>query len=240
MAGSAKSVFRLMLFSMLTLGIAVGALHFSGNSSMPMVDDAINRLPIEMVSWTGLRSSEPVVIGTWPPVKGERYPELLLRDHNGQQVRLSDFAGKVILMELVAVPCQGCQALAGGNERGGFAGVPVQRGLESIHQYARRFAGVELGRDDVVFVQLLLYGRSMSSPTRAEVAGWAEHFRMTGSERTIVLQGDASMLGRETYQLIPGFHLIDEQFVLRYDSCGHHPEDDLYRDLLPALGRMVR
>ncbi len=43
-----------------------------------------------------------------------------------------------------------------------------------------------------------------------------------------------------TYQKIPGFHLIDREFVLTHDSSGHHPEDDLYRDLLPALGQMVR
>lgn len=240
MSRAAKSMLRLMLGSLLTLAITFAILLVIGKSPMPIIDEAINRLPIEMVSWTGLRSAEPVVIGQWPPVKGELYPDLILHDQNGDVVRLSDFAGKVILLELAAVPCQGCQAFAGGHELGGFAGVPVQRGLESIHQYARRFAGVELGNDDVVFVQLLLYGRSMSSPSPAEVAGWANHFHMARSAKTIVLRGDASMLGTDTYRMIPGFHLIDDQFVLRYDSSGHRPEDDLYRDLLPALGRMVR
>jgi hypothetical protein len=72
----------------------------------------------------------------YEPVKGERYPDLILRDQNGDAVRLSDFAGKVILLELAAVPCKGCQAFAGGQERGGFAGVPVQRGLDSRISYS--------------------------------------------------------------------------------------------------------
>ncbi len=239
MAHLAKSVLRLILVCSLAFPIAFAILFVSGKSPMPIIDEAINRLPIETVSWTGLRSAEPVVIGKWPPVKGERYPDVVLRDQNGEVVRLSELAGEVILLELAAVPCKGCQAFAGGQELGGFAGVPVQRGLESIHHYARRYAGIDLKKDDVVFVQLLLYGKSMSSPTQAEVAGWAKHFQMKRSENNIVLQGDASMLGEETYKKIPGFHLIDKDFVLRYDSSGHHPQDDLYQDLLPALRRML-
>ena len=32
---------------------------------MPAVDQALNALPVEVASWTGLRSSEPAVIGDW-------------------------------------------------------------------------------------------------------------------------------------------------------------------------------
>ncbi|QDT07327.1 hypothetical protein K227x_57540 [Rubripirellula lacrimiformis] len=232
-------IVRLMVALLLATPVAIAAFLMTSNSPMPILDDVINQLPVHSVAWTGIRNAEPVVIGDWPPQKGQRYPDLILADQDGQTVRLSDFAGKVILLELAAVPCKGCQAFAGGQEFGGFAGVAVQPNLESIHHYADRFAGVDLGKDDVVFVQLLLYGKSMSSPSQAEVAGWAKHFQMKRTEKTIVLRGDASMLGIETYEKIPGFHLIDEQFVLRYDSSGHHPGDDLYQDLLPALGRMV-
>lgn len=44
----------------------------------------------------------------WPPVVGERYPDLAREDSHGQVVRLSDHAGKVILVELAAIPCKGC------------------------------------------------------------------------------------------------------------------------------------
>jgi hypothetical protein len=240
MARIAKNTFLLVVGNLLALAIVLASLHFMGKSPMPIIDEAINFLPVETVAWTGLRSSQPAVLGNWPPVKGAFYPDLVLSDQNGDTVRLSDFAGKVILLELAAVPCEGCQAFAGGQERGGFAGVGVQRDLQSIHHYANRYGGVELGSDEVVFVQLLLYGKSMSNPTQAEVAGWAKHFQMPRTDKTIVLQGDASMLGQASYQMIPGFHLIDDHFVLKYDSSGHHPEDDLYRDLLPALGRMVK
>tara|TARA_R110002049_G_scaffold2750_4_gene21982 strand:- start:159880 stop:160707 length:828 start_codon:yes stop_codon:yes gene_type:complete len=181
------------------------------------------------------------VVGNWPPSVGAFYPDLVLKDQNGERFQLSDLAGKVILLELAAIPCKGCQAYAGGNERGGFGGVAVQKGLGSIHQYAKQYARVDLETDpNVVFVQLLLYGKSMRNPTANEVSGWARHFGMNRSKNQIVLQGDRSMVTRESSNLIPGFHLIDRNFVLRFDASGHHPHDDLYRDLLPALGKLAR
>ncbi|QDS94507.1 hypothetical protein FF011L_32860 [Roseimaritima multifibrata] len=239
MARPMNPILRLVIAVSIAIPITIAALLMLVESPMAIVDNVVSKLPVETVSWTGRQPAEPAVVGTWPPLKGERYPELLLNDQNGDAVRLSDFAGKVIFLELAAIPCKGCQAFAGGQQFGGFGGVPVQPDLQSIHHYAKRYAGVDLDADDVVFVQLLLYGSSMSSPTPEEVAGWADHFQMERTDNRIVLRGDPSMLGVETYEKIPGFHLIDEDFVLKFDSSGHHPEDDLYRDLLPALGRMT-
>lgn len=177
----------------------------------------------------------------WPPVDGQRYPELVLEDSHGQTVRLSDHAGKLILVELAAIPCKGCQAFAGGNQYGGFSGVGVQKGLDSIHNYTRNIASIDLkSSDDVLLVQLLLYGKGMGAPTREETQGWAEHFRIHDSEHQFVLRGDPSMVNRTTYNMIPGFHLIDRDFILRSDSCGHRPKENLYTDLLPKLKELAR
>lgn len=183
---------------------------------------------------------EPVE-GNWPPRVGSYYSDLNLTDQNGEPFRLSSLQGKVILLELVAIPCKGCQSFAGANDRGGYGGVAVQPGLDSIHKYAKRFGGVDLSRsNNVAFVQLLLYGESMRHPTQEEVTGWAGHFGMNRSRNHIVLRGDESMVNRTSYAMIPGFHLIDRNFVLRYDSSGHRPKHDLYHELLPALGHMTR
>ena len=188
-----------------------------------------------------LKRDENKAVEFWPPVTGNRYPELVLRDSNGAPVRLSDHAGKVILLELVAVPCKGCQAFAGGNKYGGFAGVGVQPDLDSIHEYAERFAGINLTTNpDVLFVQLLLYGKGMGRPTQEETMGWAKHFRMNVNDHQIVLRGDASMVNRNSYSMIPGFHLIDRDFVLRSDSCGHRPNENLYTELLPKLKELTQ
>lgn len=235
-------------FLTLVLAVPIGLFVWQANGREvhPKIDEAISQLPSSLVSTLLVSSGTlgdrpPVVVGNWPPIKGQAYPDLILNDQNGETVRLSDFKGRPILLELAAIPCAGCQAFAGANKFGSFAGASSQTNLDSIHKCAERFASVRLGKDkNIVFVQLLLYGNSLSSPTADEVAGWAEHFRMQRSDCNVVLQGEASMLSQAVYDSIPGFHLIDSDFVLKYDSTGHHPEDDLYRELLPALGNMAR
>ncbi|QEF96176.1 hypothetical protein Mal15_02030 [Stieleria maiorica] len=235
-----KSVLTIVVGTILLIPIALAALKATGNLPRPLVDRAINQLPIDLTSAVGLRSADPVVLGDWPPVRGNEFPDLVLTDQTGQTVQLSDFAGKVILVEYAAIPCEGCQAFSGGKQHGAFGSFRVQPGLESIEHYAQEYAGVTLGSEDVVFVQVLLYGKSVSAPTQAEVADWAEHFQLDRDANQIVLRGDPSMLSQKTYEMIPGFHLIDRDFVLRSDSCGHHPQDDLYKDLLPMLRTLAR
>ncbi|MCC9604141.1 redoxin domain-containing protein [Stieleria sp. JC731] len=175
----------------------------------------------------------------WPPIKGKAYPDINLKDQTGKTLRLSDFKGKVILIEYAAVSCQGCQAFAGGKQRGPFGQFRVQPGLDSIEHYSRRYANVDLGKD-VVFVQVLLYGGDQSAPTMSETKAWAEHFDMERQHDKVVMQGRPEMLSEKTYQMIPGFHLVDQDFIVQGDSCGHHPIDDLYRDLLPKMGELAR
>ena len=234
-----KSVLTIVAGTTLLLTLALIALYASGNSAAPFFRRSLDAIPTSFTAAIGLESAEPAVIGHWPPVKGKTFPEMLLSDQNGELVRLSDFAGKLIFVEYAAVPCEGCQAFAGGKRHGGFAGFKVQRGLESIEHYAAQYAGVDLGSEDIVFVQILLYGKNVSAPTQDEVTQWAAHFEMDRTRNQIVLRGHKSMLGPQAYDLIPGFQLIDRDFVVRADSCGHHPADNLYTDVLPLLGRLA-
>ena len=39
----------------------------------------------------------------WPPRVGETYPDVELRDHTGEIVKLSSFRGKVLLIEPVGM-----------------------------------------------------------------------------------------------------------------------------------------
>jgi hypothetical protein len=40
---------------------------------------------------------------SWPPKCGERYPDLELLDHRGAPVRLSTYAGKLLLIEPIGM-----------------------------------------------------------------------------------------------------------------------------------------
>ncbi len=175
----------------------------------------------------------------WPPQVGQEYPDLELVDQDGNVTALSEFRGKVILLEPVGTACRACVALAGGREYGAFDGTRPQEDLESIETYTARFGGIELDDPRVVFVQLLLLNNDLQAPTPAEGRAWAQHFKMQRSENQVVLVGDSTLVRPASRQMIPGFQLIDKNFILRADSTGHTPRDNLYTKLLPMIKQLA-
>ena len=176
----------------------------------------------------------------WPPQVGESYPDLQLIDHTGRRVRLSDFRGKVILVEPVGMNCPACNAFAGAHKKGGYEGTHPQNGLPSIEQLFSRYTdGLSLEDDRIVFIQLLLFDMRLQAPTSADARKWAQHFGFDKKSNVYVLAGTKAFLApsvyRASYNLIPGFQLIDKQMILRSDSTGHHPRDNLFTTLLPMV-----
>ncbi len=178
----------------------------------------------------------------WPPVVGQFYPNLILKDQTGQVSAISDFQGKVILLELVGLTCKACHAFAGGNEPGKshFRGVQPQPGLDSIERYATAYAKLSLEHPDIVFIQLVLYGMDgRSPPSEDDVRAWASHFGMDRRKNQVVLIGDQRFISAETRNLIPGFHLIDQNGILRAMSSNDPRHDRLHSSLLPKLASLV-
>jgi hypothetical protein len=178
----------------------------------------------------------------WPPTVGQFYPNLVLKDQTGQVTAINDFRGKVVLVEVVGLTCRACHAFAGGNEAnvGRFRGIEPQRGLDSIEHYARGYAKLSLDHPDIVFVQLVLYGLDGKSPPSEEDArAWAVHFDMNRNRNQVVLIGDQRFIGPETRSLIPGFHLIDQNGILRAMNSNDPQHDRLHDSLLPKLATLV-
>jgi hypothetical protein len=176
----------------------------------------------------------------WPPRLGEPYPDLTLIDQTGQPVRLSSFKGSVILIEPIGMTCPACQAFSGAHRRGALGGITPQPGLPSIAELLPRFAGgLSLSDDRIVFVQILFYSLSMEAPSPDDARRWAEHFGLDRSKNHVVLAGTKELMGDASFKMIPGFHLIDRDFVFRADSAGHNPPHDLVRVLLPMVRQLV-
>jgi len=91
-----------------------------------------------------------------------------------------------------------------------------------------------------VFVQLVLYGMDGKSPPREEdVRAWARHFGLDRDKNQVVLVGDPRFIGAQTRRLIPGFHLVDRQGILRAMSSNDPHHDPLHTSLLPKLAQLV-
>ena len=180
----------------------------------------------------------------WPPRVGERYPNLRLLNSLGERIALESLAGKIILVEPIGMDCPACNAFAGANRRGssGFRGVKPQAGMPSIEEMLEKYAGgVSLSDDGIALVHLLLYRPGRDGPPSVEMARlWAKHFGIEESENMLILVSEPYLIGPASYNMIPGFQLIDADFVLRFDSSGHHPTHDLWRELLPAIPSLVK
>ena len=197
--------------------------------------------------WTTARASVVDFVGSrvqshpehlWPPVVGQPYPDLQLIDQEGRRTSLSEFQGKVVLLEPIGMPCAACIAFAGGHQRGSYGGIAPQGNLPSIDELAGRYGFFDLDRKDIVVVQVVFYNKSLTAPTPDEVRDWALHFGLRRSANRVVLGAEPYLLSSETRAMIPGFQLLDKDMVLRYDSTGHAPRHNLYTELLPNLRRL--
>lgn len=179
----------------------------------------------------------------WPPRLGERYPNLRLRTPSGERIELASLEGRVILVEPIGMDCPACNAFAGGNRpgMGGFQGVQPQGGMPSIDEMLDQYAGgLTLDDDRLVLVHLLLYRPGRDGPPKLETARlWAKHFGIEESENILVLVGEPYLIGPASYKMVPGFQLVDKNFVLRFDAAGHKPTHSIWRDLLPAVASLL-
>lgn len=76
----------------------------------------------------------------WPPKLGEPFPDLELVSHTGASVRLSDFSGKIVLVEPIGMTCAACNAFSGAGHGGGYQNVIPQENLPSIEKLLPRYA----------------------------------------------------------------------------------------------------
>lgn len=175
----------------------------------------------------------------WPPVVGQPYPDLKLLDHTGETVSLSSFKGKVIIVEPIGMTCSACQAFSGAHSKGSLGGIQPQADLKSFEEALSQHAGVGLGDSRLVFVQLILYNMSMQAPSAEDAHRWAGHFGLDGRPNCMVLAADRRMLGDASYQMVPGFHLIDQNFNFVANSTKYQRTHDLWREFLPLVGQLV-
>jgi hypothetical protein len=173
----------------------------------------------------------------WPPVVNQFYPELELCNLSGKKVKLSSFAGKVILLEPIGMSCPACQAFVGADKKGGMNGVVPQSGLSSIDALLAA-QGVSPSDPRLVRVQLLLYGPTLNAPSLAEAQAWAKHFDFGKRDNEALLIGDQRYINQHSFNMIPGFQLIDRNFVLRCDACGHNPKSNMYTQLIPMVAKL--
>ena len=174
----------------------------------------------------------------WPPETREVYPDLEMFDGSGAPVKLSELKSKVLLIQPVRMVCSACQSFSGSGQWGPFGAVLPQAGLPSIETLLDTHAHGVQRNADFQIVQIIFFNFSDAPPTPADIREWDKHFHL--HQRNILVLGARKPIADNTARsLIPGFQLVDKNFVLRADSTGSTPRQDLTHELLPMIPKLL-
>ena len=204
--------------------VMLGILTFNQTSSAVDEDPSVMELP-------------------WPPKIGERYPDLELLNAHGETVRLASLAGQPMLVHIVGMTCPACNGYAGGNTKkiGPFPGMKAQGNLKSTAEYLPMYSnGIRISDKRLQVVTIIYFGRGNKIPQPHDAQQWAEHFGYDKQENHIVLIGQARHKNNISYKMVPGFHIIDQDFTFVSDASGHNPRHKFYDHSFPLLGKLVR
>jgi hypothetical protein len=112
--------------------------------------------------------------------------------------------------------------------------------LKSIDEYFEQYTGgFDINDETIAVIQVLFFNKAMKTPTLAEAKRWAAHFDIENRANHYVLIGPAALRAR-TRSKIPGFWLVDHDFVLRCDAAGNGAPSNLYSHLLPMVPGFIR
>lgn len=178
---------------------------------------------------------------SWPPVENRCYPDMELVNQDGTMTRLSNLAGKIIIVQHVAMNCPVSQALSGANDKNkkAFGLCFPTRTVKKFTNTLTEFTGLESRNSEIVFVQIIYYNMEGLSPSLNDAKEWAEHFNLKISNNQYVLVANKRMRGEKSKLLIPGFHLIDRAYVLRSDCAGPLAPRNIYNHFFPILSSLM-
>ncbi len=188
-----------------------------------------------------LRSNLPK---PWPPQMNVRYPDLKLLNQKGQDFKLSDYEGRVIVVEYIDMGSPISQAQSGAKERGVFstASNKFDKLTQSFDVMLEKNTepSLTLPQDDIVMVKVIVFGPEGKQGSRDDAQDWAEHFGFTIENNVIVAVPEVDIRGEAMNGVIGGYQLLDKNYKLRVDSAGPDPKHNLRMTFMPMVPKLAR
>lgn len=178
----------------------------------------------------------------WPPAMNAAYPDYELIDQEGVQFKLSDYKGKIIILEMVDMSSPFSQAYSNAAEIGLFGAT------EKYDEYTKPIATLlrEYSEDNlvlplpnVVTIKVIVQTQNGAQPSVKDAEEWAAFFRLTKANNVIVAVPVKDIRGKLTEKITPGYQLIDGDMMLRVDSAGLEPKHNLTMTLVPQLQKLI-
>ena len=71
------------------------------------------------------------------------------------------------------------------------------------------------------------------------IVGGLEAVIWTDVVQSVLLTGGEALANQASFNMIPGFLLLDKDLTVLFDSTGHSPRHGLWQDLLPAAKELL-
>lgn len=196
-----------------------------------------------LAEWSGVREVNSNYPTPWPPEMNKAYPDIALIDQNGNSFTLASFKGKVVVVEMVDMTSPISQAYSGAKTKGTYGSGEIK-----IDEFATDFSElvsketqgtITLPSKDIVLVKIIFFNDRAEQAKPEDAQMWAQHFGYKREDNMIVAVPQKDLRGKVSDKLIPGFQLIDKNFLLRVDSAGPEPKHNLQFRLLPMVSTLV-
>ncbi len=179
----------------------------------------------------------------WPPKMNQPYPDLELLDRSGRAFRISDLGGYIIVISYIDMSSPVSQAQAGAAVVGAYGGTKeIDKYSESFSQVVRKNAvnGFSLPNDNVLEINVIVYGQDGSQATLNDADSWAKHFDLDLDRGIIVAVPKKDLRGKDVQEILTGYQLVDRHMMLRVDSAGTEPKHNLKMTLVPLLTKLAQ
>jgi hypothetical protein len=207
-------------------------------------DDEIGQLPqvSQTVTETKYTKETSFIVtqtpSQWPPKKYYEFPDFEFKDIHGNKHHLTELKGKWVLVEPIGMNCPACLAFSGAHHVGTLSGISPQNGLLSIEEYLTQ-GKIDIHDERIQLVQLLLYDLNMKGPQFEEATLWRNKFDIGKNDHHWVISGGNIMQNQASFDMIPGYYLLDTNGYVISDSTGHNPKDNLFSQLIPLLNQKL-
>ncbi len=228
-------------FLMLLIFLSVVAVEVAKKSA-PEREEIMNERMQKVEKFVARQKGNENLPDTWPPKMNIPYPDIELFDQKGQEFRISQLAGKILIVEYVDMSSPISQAQSGAREKGAF-GI-----MQEVDQFAKTFDEVykknatnlsNWPNKDVMHLKIIAYTQDGAQPSRDDAQNWATHFGFEVSNNVIVAVAKSDIRDIQTQDILTGYQLVDRNQKLRVDSSGPAPKHNLNLTLIPLLEKLL-
>jgi len=229
-------VYLLLGILFLLFVLAAAVLEYNKN---PSVSDRQKAL----VQIYGFKPPNQNLPSPWPPVMNAAFPDIPLIDSSGAELKVSDFKGKVIIVEYIDMTSPVSHSYSGAKARGPYGGArhTFDESVSSLEETVSKEnqGQLSLPNPDIIVIKIIVFNEAGQQAKVDDALAWAGHFGFTRENNYIVSVPQKDLRDKLTDKIVPGFQLIDKQFLLRVDSAGPEPKHSLQFRLVTMIPTLL-